>query len=128
MMIEDELVRNCRKVSSVRFLERWDETAVMKWVNVRRHEPGNTDSLGRIGSYQYLHMLVFHNVKESDESLALLHVIPDDRVSERPQRSGSCWRKGSIVQISCRHIFWVRDQPRVRVSRSVCRSSKLGPI
>lgn len=63
-MMDDELVRNCRKVSSVRFLERWDETAVMKCVRVRRQEPGNTDSLGRIGSYQYLrHLLAFQGFK-----------------------------------------------------------------
>lgn len=47
-------MRNCRKVSSVRFRDRCHETDVMNWVNIRRQEPGKVDSDGKSGSYQYL--------------------------------------------------------------------------
>jgi hypothetical protein len=54
MTIDEELVRNCKKVSSVRFRARCSETDVTKWVKILRHVPGKVDSEGNIGSYQYL--------------------------------------------------------------------------
>lgn len=55
MMIDDELVRNCKKVSSVRFRDKCQETDVMKCVKILRQEVGNFDSDGKSGSYQCLY-------------------------------------------------------------------------
>jgi hypothetical protein len=54
MTMDEELVRNCRKVSSVRFRDRCHETDVMKWVKILRQELGKLGSDGKSGSYQYL--------------------------------------------------------------------------
>lgn len=54
MIIDDELVRNCRNASAVRFRERLDDMDVMKWTNIPRQERGKVGSEGRMGSYQYL--------------------------------------------------------------------------
>ena len=52
MIIEEEFVRNAKNVSAVRLRERWDDTEVMKSVNILRQERGNVGSDGKIGSYQ----------------------------------------------------------------------------
>lgn len=54
MIIEDEFMRNCKKVSGVRLFERCDAADVIKSDNVIRQLRGNLDSDGKIGSYQYL--------------------------------------------------------------------------
>ena len=52
MIIEEEFVRNAKNVSAVRLRERWDDTEVMKSVNILRQERGNVGLDGKIGSYQ----------------------------------------------------------------------------
>lgn len=54
MTIDEELVRNCKKVSSVRFRDKCTETDVTKCVKILRHVPGKVDSEGNMGSYQCL--------------------------------------------------------------------------
>lgn len=51
-MIDDEFIRNCKKVSAVRLFERCDATDAMKPANVARQLRGNVDSDGNIGPYQ----------------------------------------------------------------------------
>lgn len=56
--MEEELVRNCRKVSSVRFRDRCHEREVMKPVKILRQELGKLDSDGKSGWYQDLYCLM----------------------------------------------------------------------
>lgn len=51
-MIEEELVKNSRKVSVVRLRARWDEIDLTKLARIQRQSRGNVVSEGRIGSYQ----------------------------------------------------------------------------
>lgn len=52
--MEDEFVRNSKKVSAARLRERCVDTEVIKLINVLRQERGNDLSNGKIDSYQQL--------------------------------------------------------------------------
>jgi len=53
--IEDAFVKNSKKMSAGRFLERWEEIEIRKLVKVRRQDEEKESSTGNIGSYHHLY-------------------------------------------------------------------------
>lgn len=104
--MDEELVRNWRKMSSVRFRDKCEETDVTKWTNILRHDPGKLVSEGRSGPYQYhwVRQLCIFMVWEGIRKY-LLDIVPDDSIGENSQRIRSGRLESGIFKVCQGQLF-----------------------